>query len=291
MRKDIYIAPGPNFTGEFDLLSNGATSSYNALQAEYLHRVSHGLQTLLSYTWGHSIDDVSSDANYQNVPLGKSPSSAERGPSNYDIRHTFSGAVSYDIPGPDNGVLKEIFGSWSTDTIIYARSAPPVNVVTGQNPYAGSVLSGADSVQRPDVVPGVPFYLHPSSAPGGRIINAAAFSVPTVSAQGDLGRNALRGFGATQIDLTFRRQFRLTERFSLQARGDFFNIFNHPNFGAPQKLNGRALTSAWSGRRRSLLKPWLLRRGTALRWRREGVDQSRSPTVEASLYTRGISRA
>src|SRR6201987_3075213 len=153
MRKDIYIAPGPNFTGEFDLLSNHGTSNYDALQAQYRHRLSHGLQTLLSYTWGHSIDDVSSDANYQNVPLGLSPSSTERGPSDYDIRNTFSGAVSYDIPGPGSGVLKQVFGNWSTDSILYVRSAPTLNVVTGQNPFAGSVFSGASSVQRPDVVP------------------------------------------------------------------------------------------------------------------------------------------
>src|SRR4029077_17267212 len=234
MRKDIYIAPGPNFTGEFDLLSNHGTSNYNALQAQYRHRLSHGLQTLLSYTWSHSIDDVSSDVNYQNVPLGQFSSSPERGPSDYDIRSTFSGAVSYDIPGPGSGVLKQVFGNWSTDSIIYTRSAPPVNVVTGQNPFAGSVLSGASSVQRPDVVPGVPFYIYPSGAPGGKVINPAAFTPPVpATAQGDLGRNALRGFGATQWDITLRRQFRFTERFSLQARGDFFNILNHPNFGSP----------------------------------------------------------
>jgi hypothetical protein len=232
MRKDVFIAPGPNFTGEFDLLSNHGTSNYNALQAQYRHRMSHGVQTLISYTWGHSIDDVSSDVNYQNVPLGQS--SSERGPSDYDIRNTFSGAVSYDIHGPGAGVLKNIFGSWSTDSIIYVRSAPPVNVVTGQNPFVGSALSGADSVQRPDVVPGVLFYLHPSSAPGGKVINSAAFTTPVpATAQGDLGRNALRGFGATQWDITLRRQFRFTERLSLQARGDFFNILNHPNFGSP----------------------------------------------------------
>jgi len=234
MRKDVYIAPGPNFTGEFDLLSNHATSSYNALQAQYRHRLSHGLQTLLSYSWARSIDDVSSDVNYQNVPLGLSPSSLERGPSDYDIRHTFSGAVSYDIPGPSSGVLQQIFGNWSTDTIIHARSAPPVNVVTGQNPYAGSVLAGQDSVQRPDVMANVAFYLYPPDAPGGKVINPAAFTTPVpATAQGDLGRNALRGFGATQWDITLRRQFRFTERLSLQARGDFFNILNHPNFGSP----------------------------------------------------------
>ena len=234
MRKDVYIAPGPNFTGEFDLLSNHGTSNYDALQAQYRHRLSRGLQTLLSYTWGHSIDDVSSDVNYQNVPLGQSASSSERGPSDYDIRNTFSAAVSYDIPAPGGGVLKQVLGSWSTDSIIYARSAPPVNVVTGRNPYAGSVLAGQDSVQRPDVVPGAPFYLYPSGAPGGKVINPAAFTTPVpATAQGDLGRNALRGFGATQLDITVRRQFRFTERLSLQARGDFFNILNHPNFGSP----------------------------------------------------------
>ena len=252
MRKDVYIAPGPNFTGEFDLLSNHGTSNYDALQAQYRHRLSHGLQTLLSYTWGHSIDDVSSDVNFQNVPLGQS--SAERGPSDYDIRHTFSGAVSYDIPGPSGGVLKQILGNWSTDSIIYARSAPPVNVVTGQNPFAGSVLSGQNSVQRPNVVPGVPFYLYPSGAPGGKVINPNAFATPIpATGQGDLGRNALRGFGATQWDITLRRQFRFTERISLQVRGDFFNILNHPNFGSPINY----LTSPQFGQSTQMLANYL----------------------------------
>jgi hypothetical protein len=254
MRKDVYIAPGPNFTGEFDLLSNHGTSNYDALQAQYRHRLSHGLQTLLSYTWSHSIDDVSSNVNYQNVPLGLSPSSTERGPSDYDTRNTFSGAVSYDIPGPGSGVSKKVFGNWSTDSIIYARSAPPVNVVTGQNPFAGSVLSGASSVQRPDVVPGVPFYIYPSDAPGGKVINPAAFDTPVpATAQGNLGRNALRGFGATQWDMTVRRQFRFTERFSLQARGDFFNILNHPNFGSPINY----LSSPQFGRATMMLNNYL----------------------------------
>jgi hypothetical protein len=222
--------PNKNFTGEFDDMRNGATSSYNALQAQFRHRLSHGLVTLFSYTWGHAIDDVSSDVYFVNVPPGVP--SQERGPSDCDIRHTFSGAISYDIPGPGSGIWRSIFGNWSTDSIIYARSEPTVNVVTGKDPLNTGFLSGAFSVARPNVVPGVPFYLYPPNAPGGKIINAKAFTIPAAG-QGNLGRNALRGFGATQIDLTLRRQFRFTERFSLQARADFFNIFNHPNFGGP----------------------------------------------------------
>lgn len=233
MRQDLYNAPNPaQFSGEFDYMHNGATSSYHALQAQFRHRLAHGLQTLFSYTWAHSIDDVSSDVFFVNAPPGVGPSGQDRGPSDYDIRQTFAGAISYDIPKPGSGIWSSILGHWSTDSIIYARSAVPVNVVTGQDPFSTGFLVGAQSIQRPNTVPGVPLYLYPSSAPRGKVINVAAFSVP-VSGQGDLGRNALRGFGATQWDLTVRRQFRFTERFSVQFRSDFFNILNHPNFGSP----------------------------------------------------------
>ena len=230
MRQDLYNAPNPNFTGEFDLMRNGANSSYQALQAQFRHPLAHGLQTLLSYTWAHSIDNASSDSYYLNVPTGLS--SSERGSSNYDVRQTFSGAVSYNIPAPGIGIWKSIFGNWSTDSIVYIRTAPPVNVVTGLNPFGG-FLSGARSVQRPNLVSGVPLWIADPNVAGGKRINKAAFATPTGTVQGDLGRNTLRGFGATQVDLTLRRQFKLRERLSLQARADLFNIFNHPNFGPP----------------------------------------------------------
>jgi hypothetical protein len=107
-----------------------------------------------------------------------------------------------------------------------------MNGVTGQNPYAGSVLSGQNSVHRPDVVANVPFYLYPPGAPGGKVINPAAFTTP-VPRRAILAAMLCALFGATQWDITLRRQFRFNERFSLQARGDFFNILNHPNFGSP----------------------------------------------------------
>jgi hypothetical protein len=110
MRQDICNAPNGTFTGEFDVMSNDATSNYNSLQAQFRHRFSHGLQTLLSYTWAHSID-ASSDAYYLNVPPGESPPSAERASSDYDIRQTFSGAVSYNAPAPGGGFWKAMFGN------------------------------------------------------------------------------------------------------------------------------------------------------------------------------------
>ena len=251
VRRDVYIAPNPNFTGEFDVFRNGADSSYNALQIQYQHRLTHGLQALASYTWSHSIDDASSDANFLNTPPGTSPLS-DRGPSDYDIRNTFAGAASYYIPGPHGGWAKPILENWSVNSIVYARSAPPVNVVTGENPFLGTPLSGASSVQRPNVVPGVPWYLSDPTVPGGSIINKAAFTVPA-SGQGDLGRNALRGFNASQVDFTLQRLFKLSERFALQTSADFFNIFNHPNFGSPINY----MTSPQFGFSTQTLNSWL----------------------------------
>ncbi len=233
MRQDIYFGLNPDFPGEFDLMRNDADSSYNAFQAQYRHRFAHGLQALASYTWAHSIDNASSDTYYLNVPPGYEPASEQRGPSDYDIRNTFSGAVAYTIPGPGTGWYKPLLRNWSVDAIVYARSAPPVNVVTGNNPYPDLFLSGAGSVQRPNVVPGQPFYISTPTAPGGWILNKAAFVNPPAGQQGDLGRNALRGFDAFQADFALQRAFALSERFRLDFRSEFFNIFNHPNFGAP----------------------------------------------------------
>jgi len=243
MRTDIYYKPNPEFTGQFNVMSNDADSSYQALQAQYRRRMSHGLQMLLSYAWAHSIDDASSDAYFINLPAGDAPLSQERGSSDYDIRHTFSGAVSYNIPAPGKGIwksgfLKSILGNWSTDSIIYARSAPPVNVVTGKDPFPfGTLATGANSATRPNLVSGVPLWIANPNVAGGKEINPAAFAIPSTASgspvQGDLGRNALRGFSATQVDLTLRRQFKIRERLALQLRADLFNIFNHPNFGSP----------------------------------------------------------
>ena len=232
MRLDLYVAPNPTFDGEVDIMRNGGSSSYQALQWQLRHRITHGLQALLSYTWGHSIDDTSSDANFLNAPLGASAAS-NRGSSDYDIQQTFSAAISYNFPSPASGIWKTVLGGWSTDSIVYARTAPPVNVVTGQDAFGSGFLAGSYGVARPNLVPGAPLWIANPNVAGRKEIDAAAFATPTGPVQGDLGRNALRGFGATEVDLTLRRQFKLRERLALQARADLFNIFNHPNFASP----------------------------------------------------------
>jgi hypothetical protein len=83
-----------------------------------------------------------------------------------------------------------------------------------------------------------PVWIYSSNAPGGKSLNPAAFSVPPPGVQGSEGRNDLRSFGLTQIDVSLGRTFAVTDRMNLQFRADAFNILNHPNFARPQALIG-----------------------------------------------------
>jgi len=231
---------------------NSATSDYHAMQLQYQRRLSKGLQALASYTWAHSIDIASNDSSAASSP--RDPN-IDRGSSDFDVRHAFNAAVTYDIPTPDVGAFgNSIIRNWSLDTIVTARSATPVNL-TARSAFTGGFFTSV----RPNLIPGIPLYLDDPTAPGGKRFNnvvptaaqvaaagcvplapvnnptnaKGAFCTPQAGHQGTLGRNVLRGFPVYQVDLALRRQFNLTERIKLQLRGEVFNIFNHPNFGDP----------------------------------------------------------
>lgn len=234
-----------NINPDFEFIAltdNSATSDYNALQVKFERRLSRGLQALGSYSWSHSIDIASTDAIATNIntPGQIADPGVDRGNSNFDIRHAFTAGVTYDLPAVGSQrTVRAILSGWSIDSFLFARSAPPVNVVGGSFFAAGTQLA-----PRPNVIPGVALEIHGSQFPGGKIFNRAAFSPAPAGTQGNLGRNVLRGFGAWQADVGLQRQFHLTERLGLRFRAEFFNIFNHPNFGSPTNV----LTSPLFGR-------------------------------------------
>jgi hypothetical protein len=230
LRVTNLVNPNPNF-GFVGVTDNSATSDYQALQVKFQRQLSRGLQALASYTWSHSIDIASTDAfaNYLNTPALAANPNVDRGDSDFDIRQAFTAGVTYNLPSPEwNGFAHAALGGWSVDSFIFSRTAPPVNVIGGLVYQDGIAL-----YPRPDVVPGVSLVLNGSQYPGGKILNGAAFTEPPTGEQGDFPRNVIRGFGASQADIAFQRQFALTERMNLRFRGEFFNIFNHPNFGPP----------------------------------------------------------
>ena len=230
-------------TSQVVISRNTATSDYHAFQAQFQRRLSKGLQALASYTWAHSIDTASNDSFNVNTPSTRVDPRTDRGPSDFDVRHAFNAAVTYDIaPLLKTGVGNAILRNWSIDGIFTARSATPVNV-NHSVPIPGL---GVIALVRPDLIEGIPLYIDDPAAPGGRRFNntrviipgnpnpqLGPFFRPVVPRQGSLGRNALRGFPVTQLDFGLRRQFHLGERVNLQLKTEFFNIFNHPNFGDP----------------------------------------------------------
>lgn len=236
-----YNSPPANYPGGVGLFYNGGSSSYNSLQAQFQQQVSHGLQALISYTWAHNIDTGSTVFGQGGQGINDN-----RGPSKLDIRNQLSAALTYDIPAyKPNRFTGAVLSGWSLQSIIKAYSSPPVDV-TVNNPQS---FTGKPVYVRPDVLRGVPFYLYGSQYPGGKIINntpdgpnmscVGPFCFPPTDAngnivsQGNLPRNALRAFPASQWDFAVHRDFPIRESLKLQFRAEMFNVLNHPNFAPP----------------------------------------------------------
>jgi hypothetical protein len=238
---EAVIAPSPSI-GVAELVGNAGFSSYDALQVQFQRRLSRGLQALTSYTWGHSID-TGSYGEYTNG--GFADLSTNKGNSDYDIRHTLSGALTYDIPSPKvNAFAKAILRGWSTQCVFQVRSAMPVDIID-VGPFFTLTHQEFQLTFRPDVVPGQPLYLYGSTYAGGRAINPAALTDPPVdpltgdpTRQGNLGRNSLKAYGLSQLDFAVHRDFAIKEPLTLQFRAEMFNFLNHPNFAPPNAFMG-----------------------------------------------------
>lgn len=226
VRQETRSRPTPDFLGSVNIIRSDATSRYDALQIEYNKRLSHGVQAFAGYTLAEAIDEVSDSFSYVKL----------RGPADFDVRHTFNTAVSWTPLAVGTGWARW-YGGWSFDTIIRARSAPPISVFSSQF----VTLDGQSQDVRPNVRAGVPLYLDDPTVPGGRRFNnnvdplfpgcVGALCVPPAGTQGNLGRNVFRGFAAQQIDLAVRRTVPVG-RFRAKLSVEAFNVFNHPNFGA-----------------------------------------------------------
>jgi hypothetical protein len=216
---ELFVTPINQNFGVVFFEKNGLTSDYGALQVQFQRRLSRGVQALASYTWSHSIDYGSQNSALPYL----------RGNSDFDVRHNFSSALSWNVPGSSlKGIAVALLGHWGLDGRISARSGFPVTL-NGNfvfDPGTGNEVPGGLNL-----VSGSPIYVHGPQYPGGRAVNMAAFSLPAAGQTGDAPRNFVRGFGASQVDLAVRREFPIHERLRLQFRTEAFNLFNQPNFG------------------------------------------------------------
>lgn len=213
----------PNFYPGFPayVTTNAASSSYNALQVKYQVKLTHGVQALASYTYSHSIDDATSNFALSDVLL--------RSGSDFDVRHNFQAAVTYDLPGHyGNPFANAMLEHWGVDTRVWARTGLPIDIT-----FSGftNPVTGVQQNIQPELVPGQPIYVY-GRYPGGRVIDYNAFASPPPNENGDTPRNFARGFGAVGANLVLRRNFPIREGLQLQFRAEAFNVFNHVNFGS-----------------------------------------------------------
>jgi Carboxypeptidase regulatory-like domain len=260
-----YLQPADPRFGAVTQFATGGNSHYYGLQASAEKRLSHGVQAQVNYTLSRCFDTVS-NGGFQPFSAGAllSPLPGELwrnyGPCDYDVRNNFNAAYVYELPlKVHSHFLGHIANGWQISGTVFWHSGVPFSVLG--TPYSangkGIVQGGGPDFA--SVVPGVSLYEH-SPIPGvtqpGTLqwLNPNAFVSSVNPATGtcsggdnsancqfgNLGRNALRGPEYFWSDLYLTKTFSVTERLKLRLDAQFFNIFNHPNFGLPSMVEAGA---------------------------------------------------
>jgi hypothetical protein len=256
-----YLQPTDPRFGAVTQFSTGANSHYNGLQLSGMKRLGHGLQGQVNYTWSHCMDTVSNGGFLQfaaGAILSPLPGELARnyGPCDYDIRHNLNAQYVYQLPlKVQNHRLGYALNGWQVSGSVFLHSGIPFSVLS--TPYSANgdgILQGAGP-QFASVVAGVPIYGQKSipgvTQPGTRQwLNPDAFASAVDPSTGEcyggdsaeacqfgnLGRNALRGPDFVWSDFYLTKWFPLTEHAKLRLEAQFFNLFNHPDFGLPSMV-------------------------------------------------------
>ena len=227
LRSEGTVDPKSDVLTSVGFTTDGS-GNYNSLLAIFHVNITPNFFALTSYTWGHSIDNGSSDT----IPvLFDGP--ANKGSSSFDVRQVLSSSLGYRTPQH----LGRWLGGWTLSSTIFARTGFPFDVTTVDQ----SLGLGFDNTDHANLLPGQPIWISGSSFPGGRALNPAAFQLPTAEAVGNLGRNAITGLGLFQIDTSLRRQIRLYRGTSVEAVVSAFNLLNQPSFANPVSYLGSGL--------------------------------------------------
>lgn len=255
--------PGGDPYGSVDYKSDIGSSSYNALLLSLERRLSNGLSFQGHYTWSHSINDGSVGGGESNGPENVNCLPCDKGPSVYDIRNNVGIDSVYELPfGPGKtflnsaGVLGRFVGGWQMSGMGVWHTGHPLTITMGSFSPDQLPDGNDQTTQRPDLVPGVPIML-----PGGvhnhtLPINPAAFAPPPldprgvadangncnatcglISRFGDAPNGLIRALNTWQIDFALTKETKLTERVSMEFGAQFFNIFNHTQYGDPNPNN------------------------------------------------------
>jgi hypothetical protein len=226
----------PYYNTQIDEKFMAGSSIFNALQINATRNFSHGLFFAINYMWSHAIDDGSVGAGEADTPQNVACFRCERSNSDDDVRHSFNSSLVYQLPFgkgrrflTGGGVTNQLLGGWEISNLVTVRSGLPINVTI--NRTAASLPDGNNTSQRPNLVPGVSIY--PQNRTPGNWLNLAAFTAPAPGTWGTTPKNVASGPTEWQDDVALDKDFRLTERFSLNMRAEAFNLFNRAQWGLP----------------------------------------------------------
>ena len=235
--------------GIFTAINDGL-SNFNAVSIRVEKRYSNGLSFLGNYQFSTNIDTDSGEAD--NAVAYRTNTRLQRGLSIYDQRQRAVVSASYELPFgkgkawlSNRGFASAVLGGWQAQGILSLLTGLPFTPTGPAVCNCGSYVSQWVNATRPgfgklsDPTPNLWF-------------DPTAFALPATGFQGTAGRNILYGPGRKQLDFSLFRIFPLTERAQLQLRAEFFDVFNHPNFGTPDAnisdTTAGVISSAYDGR-------------------------------------------
>lgn len=229
-----YQRPLPQFE-DINILESRGDSSYNSLQARFEQRLHAGLSALVSYTYAKSIDDASSffsSGGDPNFPQDSYNLRAERGRSNFDIRHRASISYAYDLP-----FKSRLWGGWQTFGILTFQTGQPFTVALlpdFDNSNTGRSSLGFGANDRPNVLrdPNI------ANRTPARWFDTGAFAIPARGNFGNAGRNIVNGPGRQTVNVSLIKNTPVAERATVQFRAEVFNLLNHANFALPGNFVG-----------------------------------------------------
>jgi len=221
----------------FSFLNNGVTdlwSRYDALQLGVVRRMTNNLSAQVSYTYADCTDISSGDWTQEGgtVLSDAYNADADRGHCLFMIRHNLTANFLYILPFQKNRLIS----GWQVGGILYFSTGGPFDVVTFSN---GSADIGSASNSRANYVPNAPgcnntpINANYASTSGISYLNPSCFAAPPVGELGNLARNAFFGPDSITFNPSLQKVTKLSERYSLQFRAEFFNVFNRPNYANP----------------------------------------------------------
>jgi hypothetical protein len=244
-----------------------ANSSYNALQATVTKRFTKGFQIQGAYTWSHALDNgadpLDAAAGDRNFPRNSYNLAAERGNSDFDLRHRLSINYTWELPFGHSraflaeGVVGRILEGFKLSGITSFQTGHPYDVWgTRDSQHTGlsdrAKLIGNTGNFADCTVGGSQLYAGiPSSTITG--VSHCAFANPDYNTASNLGRNPFYGPRYTNFDMALAKKTSITERVKLETRFELFNIFNHPQCYQPG--NTRATPGTFGVSTSTLTRP------------------------------------